>query len=41
MRHSAGLEDICEEVKNLKSIGIDGETYDIEFTLEETGKFWL
>lgn len=27
---SAGLEDICEEAKNLKSIDIDGVVYDIE-----------
>ena len=36
---SAGLEDICEEVKNLESIDINGETYDIEFYIGGDWKF--
>ena len=36
---SAGLEDICEEIKNLKSIDIDGVV--LNYILEETGNVWL
>lgn len=36
---SAGLQDICDEVKNLKSIDIGGHTYKIEFYIRGDWKF--
>ena len=36
---SAGLEDICEEAKNLKSRDIDGVVYDIELYIGGDWKF--